>query len=210
MAHIPVPEGVPGIRSLVLFRPETGEPLYQLAQALLRGPSTLSEAERELIATYVSSRNECVFCTNSHAAAARYLFQSEKGIVDVVLADYQSASISEKLKALLTIAGNVQADARTVSEENVAQAKALGATDREIHDTILIAATFYMFNRYVMASQLDTDRSSCLRRNGQANGRKRVCATHSTHSIMSPRRFSGLFWLGFFSCWFLAWCTPTC
>jgi uncharacterized peroxidase-related enzyme len=159
MAHIPVPEGVPGIRSLVLFRPETGEPLYELAQALLRGPSSLSEAERELIASYVSSLNECVFCTSSHTAAARYLFRDEKSIVDVVLADYQSAPISEKLKALLTIAGKVQADARTVSEEDVARARQWGATDREIHDAVLIAATFCMFNRYVdgLASWTPTD-----------------------------------------------------
>jgi len=159
MAHIPVPEGVPGIRSLVLFRPETGKPLYELAQALLRGPSPLSEAERELIATYVSSRNECVFCTQSHAAAARYLLQSDQGLVNVVLDDYQSAPISDKLKALLTIAGKVQTDARTVSEADVAAARAAGATDRDVHDTILIAATFCMFNRYVdgLASWTPTD-----------------------------------------------------
>jgi hypothetical protein len=40
-------------------------------------------------------------------------------------------------------------DARTVSQEIVEKAKSLGATDREIHDTVLIAATFCMFNRYV-------------------------------------------------------------
>ncbi len=58
MAHIQVPEGVPGIRSLVMFRPETGKPLYELAQVLLRGESPLSEAERELIAAYVSHRKQ--------------------------------------------------------------------------------------------------------------------------------------------------------
>jgi uncharacterized peroxidase-related enzyme len=159
MAHIDVLPGVPGIRSLVLFRPETGQHLYELAGALLRGPSTLSEAERELIATFVSSRNECVFCMSSHAAAARYLFKDEKGIVDIVLDDYQSAPISDKLKALLTIAEKVAQDARTVSDEAVALAKQYGATDQEIHDTVLIAATFCMFNRYVdgLASFTPTD-----------------------------------------------------
>lgn len=149
MAHINVPEGVPGIRSLVMFRPETGKPLYELAQALLRSPSSLSEAERELIAAYVSSKNECVFCMSSHAAAARYLFKDGKGIVDFVLKDYLSAPVSEKLKALLTIAGKVQDDARLVSSQDVDDAKKLGATEQEIHDTVLIAAAFCMFNRYV-------------------------------------------------------------
>jgi uncharacterized peroxidase-related enzyme len=149
MPHINVPEGVPGIRSLVMFRPETGKPLYDLAQALLRGPSSLSEADRELIAAFVSSKNDCMFCMSSHAAAARYLFKNEKAVVDFVLQDYQEALIPEKLKALLNIADKVRQDARTVSTEDVDQAKKAGATEQEIHDTVLIAASFCMFNRYV-------------------------------------------------------------
>jgi len=149
MAHINVPEGVPGIRSLVMFRPETGKPLYELAQALLRGPSSLSEADRELIASFVSSKNDCMFCMSSHAAAARYLYKDQKGIVDFVLEDYQNAPIPEKLKALLSIAAKVQQDARTVSPEDISNANKEGATEQEIHDTVLIAAAFCMFNRYV-------------------------------------------------------------
>lgn len=149
MAHINLEKDVPGIRSLVMYRPDTGKPLYELAQVLLREESPLSEAERELIATYVSHLNDCNFCMSSHAAAARYLYKDESQTVDFVLDNYQNAPISDKLKSLLTIAGNVQKDARTVSEENVATARKYGATDRDIHDTVLIAATFCMFNRYV-------------------------------------------------------------
>jgi uncharacterized peroxidase-related enzyme len=149
MAHIQVADGVPGIRSLVMFRPETGKPLYELAQILLRGESTLSEAERELIAAYVSSRNNCMFCMSSHAAASRCLYGNEKNIVDEVLQDMQHANISDKLKALLNIAGKVQILGKEVSEDDVAAARKHGATDREIHDTVLIAAAFSMFNRYV-------------------------------------------------------------
>lgn len=159
MPHISLPLDVPGIRSLVMYRPDTGKPLYELAQILLREDSPLSQAERELIATYVSSRNDCTFCTSSHAAAARYLYKDEAQTVDLALDDYQNAPISDKLKALLTIAGNVQKDARTVSDENVSLARSFGATDRDIHDTILIAATFCMFNRYVdgLATLTPTD-----------------------------------------------------
>jgi uncharacterized peroxidase-related enzyme len=149
MAHIHLEKDVPGIRSLVMYRPDTGKPLYELAQILLREDSPLSQAERELIATFVSSRNDCTFCTSSHAAAARYLYKDQAQTVDLALDDYQNAPISDKLKALLTIAGNVQKDARTVNDENVALARSFGATDRDIHDTVLIAATFCMFNRYV-------------------------------------------------------------
>jgi uncharacterized peroxidase-related enzyme len=159
MAHIKVEDGVSGIRSLVLFRPETGKPLYDLAQVLLRGPSPLSEAERELIAAYVSHRNDCMFCRNSHAAAARCLYGEDENIVDDVLEDMKQSSVSGKMKALLNIAGKVQILGNKVTPEDIAAARASGADDREIHDTVLIAASFSMFNRYVdgLASFTPTD-----------------------------------------------------
>jgi uncharacterized peroxidase-related enzyme len=149
MAYINVAEGVPGIRSLVLFRPETGKPLYELAQVLLRGPSSLGPAERELIAAYVSHRNECLFCRNSHAAAARCLFGEERSIVDATFFDPGRADLSPKMKALLHIAGQVQISGRDVTPADIAAARQQGADDTAIHDTVLIAATFSMFNRYV-------------------------------------------------------------
>lgn len=149
MAHINVPEGVPGIRSLVMFRPETGKPLYDLAQVLLRGESPLAEADRELIAAYVSYRNDCMFCMESHAAAARCLYGDEKNTVDDVLKDMLRSKVSDKLKALLHIAGKVQILGREVTPKDIEAARKLGADDREIHDTVLIAASFSMYNRYV-------------------------------------------------------------
>jgi len=159
MAHIQVEEGVPGIRSLVMFRPETGKPLYELAQVLLRGESPLSEAERELIAAYVSKRNNTMFCMMSHAAASRELYGDDKSIVDDVLKDIQHSQVSDKLKALLNIAGKVQILGKEVKPEDIEAARNLGANDREIHDTVLIAATFSMYNRYVdgLASFTPTD-----------------------------------------------------
>lgn len=149
MAHIKVPEGVPGIRSLVMFRPETGKHLYELAEVLLRSESMLSSAERELIAAYVSYRNNCMFCMKSHAAAARCLYNEDAFIVDEVLKNMEQSAVSDKLKALLTIAGAVQISGKAVMKEDIDAAKKLGATDREIHDTVLISAAFCMFNRYV-------------------------------------------------------------
>ena len=162
MAHINVPEGVPGIRSLVMFRPETGKYLYDLAQELLRGESPLSTAERELIAAYVSKRNDCFFCMSSHAAAARCLYESDEELVDEVLADLTSARISSKMKALLHIAGKVQILGKEVTSDDINLAKQQGASDKELHDTVLIAAAFCMFNRYVdgLASFTPTDPES--------------------------------------------------
>jgi len=159
MAHINVPEGVPGIRSLVMFRPETGKYLYDLAQELLRGESPLSQADRELIAAYVSKRNDCFFCMSSHAAAARCLYGDDEAIVDDVLSDMKRSAISDKLKALLHIAGKVQVLGKEVTSADIDAAKKEGASDKEIHDTVLIAAAFCMFNRYVdgLASLTPTD-----------------------------------------------------
>ena len=123
--------------------------LSQLADALLVGDSPLSRGERETIAAYVSRRNECAFCMDSHAAAARHLLGDEHATVDAVLADPDTAPVSAKMKALLAIAAKVQRGGRIVTDHDVAAARAEGATDRDIHDTVLIAAAFSMYNRYV-------------------------------------------------------------
>jgi len=149
MPHIPLDERLPGIRGLAAYRTDTGRLLYELAEALLRSESTLPPAERELIAAYVSSRNECFFCVSSHAAASRHLYGDRRQLVDAVIDDLAKAPIDDKLRALLVIAGKVQRDGRLVSDADVAEARRHGATDREIHDTVLIAAAFSMFNRYV-------------------------------------------------------------
>jgi uncharacterized peroxidase-related enzyme len=149
MAHIVLPEGAPGIVGLMMAYPEAEKHLNALAEALLRGPSPLTTAEREVIATYVSSANDCTFCTNAHAATARCLLGPDAAVVDQVTADFRHAPISERLRALLVIAGKVQQGGRRVTEEDVARARKQGADDKAIHDTVLIAAAFCMFNRYV-------------------------------------------------------------
>lgn len=148
MAHIPIPPGVPGIRGPMAFRPETAKPLNELVEVLLQGPSPLSKGERELIATYVSSLNRCRYCATIHGAIAK-AHLDDGDVVAQVKVDPTEAPISEKLKALMAIAERVQAGGRNVTEELVAAARAEGATDVEIHDTVLIAAAFCMYNRYV-------------------------------------------------------------
>jgi uncharacterized peroxidase-related enzyme len=148
MPHIALPEGLPGITSGFAFRPETAKPMRELAHVLLHGPSTLTPGERELIATYVSSQNDCYFCETSHGAAATAHLK-DSGLVDQVKRDFLQSPISDKLKALLVIAGQVQQGGKQVTSESVGNARKRGATDLEIHDTVLIAAAFSMYNRYV-------------------------------------------------------------
>lgn len=149
MAHISLPEGLPGIIGPLTAYRNTEKHLDGLANALMCGPSSLTKAERELIATYVSHGNECYFCTESHAAVARNLFAGRASVVDEVLQNVDAAAIDDKLRALLVIAGKVRQSGKLVTEGDVARAKAAGADDQAIHDTVLISAMFGMFNRYV-------------------------------------------------------------
>jgi uncharacterized peroxidase-related enzyme len=147
VAHIKLPEGAPGIIGPMHGYPETQKPLGAPAETLLGGPSSLTSAERELIASYVSARNECYFCAQTHAAAARVHYGANRGLVDQVLADVQKSPVSAKMQALLETADKVRRDGRLVQTTDIDKARAAGADDRAIHDTVLIAAAFCMFNR---------------------------------------------------------------
>ena len=149
MAHIDLQNDLPGIRGPMTFRPETAKPLNELVDVLLRGPHSLTPGERELIATYVSARNDCRYCQTIHGAIAAHHLGGDEALVLNVKHDPEHAAISDKLKALLVIAGKTAESGRQVTAADVERARALGATDLEIHDTVLIAAVFCLCNRYV-------------------------------------------------------------
>lgn len=180
MPYIDVQEGVPGIRALLAFRPETAEPLGALANALLHAPNSLSPGERELIAAYVSALNSCTFCFRSHAAIAACHFGDE-AFVNAAIEDPERSTLSAKMKALFAVAARVQMSGRLVAPEDIAHAREHGATDTEIHDTVLIAAAFCMFNRYVdgLAAWTPTD---------PAAYRERAALTAQHGYTMSPPR----------------------
>jgi uncharacterized peroxidase-related enzyme len=148
MPYIPLEEHLPGITGLLEYRKDTAAPIRELTQILLRGPSTLTEGERELIATIVSHKNECTFCVTAHTAAADILLEEEQTAASIKN-DIETALVSEKMKALLTIAAQVQQSGKNVTAASIQKAKEAGATDLEIHDTVLIAALFSLYNRYV-------------------------------------------------------------
>jgi uncharacterized peroxidase-related enzyme len=148
MPHIPLEDHLPGITGLLEYRKDSAQPIRELTQLLLRGPSTLSEAEREMIAAIVSHGNECKFCTTAHTAAADKLL-GECDTTQAIKNDLESSPVSDKMKALLLIATQVQQSGKAVTGESVTRAKSAGATDIEIHDTVLIAALFCLYNRYV-------------------------------------------------------------
>ena len=167
MAHINLENELPGIRGLMAYSPKTEAPLNALAEVLLRDDdNTLSRGERELIGAYVSYLNDCFFCQNVHGALAGHYLGCNIDEIDAIKNDFTSAKISPKIKTLLAIAASVQKGGKAVTEEQVAAARAEGATDKEIHDTVLIAASFCMFNRYVdgLATWAPQDRQFYINR----------------------------------------------
>lgn len=149
MPHIHLRSDLYGITSLLDYRRETAAPICELTHLLLRGPSSLSEAERELIATYTSYLNDCTFCCSAHGAATCQLPGGSAGQLEAVKDDLSTAPLNDKMRALLRIAGKVQRSGRSVAPEDVDAARRAGATDLEIHDTVLITALFCLYNRYV-------------------------------------------------------------
>jgi len=146
---LPLPPGIPGIRALLTAFPDTAGPLLGLAQAVLRGPSPLTPAERELLATAVSAANDCAFCARSHGAAARALLGDQGPWIDTILAGSIPKSLPPRLAALTALAVQTARSGHAVGPEDFARARAAGATDREIHDAVLVASTFSLYNRYV-------------------------------------------------------------
>jgi uncharacterized peroxidase-related enzyme len=149
MAHIQVPEGAPGILGPMAISPESTKAPRELVELILRGPNTMPSAEREMIAMYVCSQNDCCFCRFSHGAAAAEHLGGDYDLIDRVKQNYAAAEISDKLKSLLAIAGKVQKGGKHVTPEDAAQARQQGATGKEIHDAVRIAAAFCMFSRHV-------------------------------------------------------------
>jgi uncharacterized peroxidase-related enzyme len=160
MPYIPLEEHLPGITGLLEYSKDTAAPIRELTQILLRGPSSLTEGERELIATIVSYKNECTFCCTAHSAAADVLLGEENTSAQIK-ENINTAAVSNKMKALLTIAAQVQQSGKAVTAAAVQKAKEEGAADIEIHDTVLIAALFCLYNRYVdgLATALPEDAS---------------------------------------------------
>jgi len=162
MPHIHVDKNLPGIRSLLAFSPETAAAMGMLTNLLLRSNDGLSMADRELIAAHVSYLNDCFYCHQSHGEIAVCYLNGNRELVNQVKEDYNNAPVTNKLKSLLSIAASVQQGGKCVTPQQVEMAKALGATDKDIHDTVLIAAAFCMFNRYVdgLAANTPTDLST--------------------------------------------------
>jgi uncharacterized peroxidase-related enzyme len=148
MPYIALPPGQPGIRGPMVAFPEAAIALNQIAETLPVKDAGLARWERELIAAYVSFRNDCRFCYLSHKAFARELAEpDEQAAIDRFFVSDDDSEFRPVLKKLLSVAEAARKKEDT--EAAIDAARQAGADDSVIHDTVLISAAFCMFNRYV-------------------------------------------------------------
>lgn len=149
MAYIQLDSSLPGMQSLLAYRPEIASPMKSLMHIMMRSDEGLSKGERELIATYVSFLNNCYNCHEIHGEVAQCFFEDQPSLIENVKSDLQKADLTDRQRAILGIAAKVQKNGSQVSVEQIVAAKEMGITDLEIHDTVLIAAMFCLFNKYI-------------------------------------------------------------
>jgi uncharacterized peroxidase-related enzyme len=149
MAYIQIDSSLPGMQSLLDYRPQIASPLKTLMAVMMRSKEGLSKGERELIATYVSNLNDCYNCHQIHGEVAQCFFEELPDLVESIKTDIHNADLTQRQKAILGIAANVQKNGKLVTDQQISGAKNLGISDLEIHDTVLISAMFCFFNRYI-------------------------------------------------------------
>ncbi len=142
-------EGLPasGIWYLLAFKPEMTSALSTLTQAVMRGPSPLTIGQRELIAAYVSTTNQCSFCSGSHMAVAGELL-GDAPLVKAVCTNLETAGISDQEKALLRFVGKVTQTPSCITQKDLDDLKEWGWSDEALYDAITVTALFNFYNRW--------------------------------------------------------------
>ncbi|MEX2304429.1 MAG: peroxidase-related enzyme [Bryobacterales bacterium] len=141
----------PQIMHLFAFKHEMTQHLRRLTHEVMRGPSPLTPAFRELIAAFVSSRNACRFCAGSHVAVAAKLYQ-DRPLVEAVVADYRGAPLQDSEKKLLAYLEKLTLAPATTSAEDVQQLRDIGWSDEAVYDAVTVCAMFNFYNRWVEGS----------------------------------------------------------
>lgn len=124
------------------------QPLLELHEALLRGPSPFSVAERELIAAYVSGLNDCSYCHGVHTATAE-AFGIEPGVLESALVDLDGAPVPDRLKPVLRYVGTLTRSPARITPADAEPVYAAGWSEQALHDAIMVCGLFNFMNRMV-------------------------------------------------------------
>lgn len=136
---------------LGLFRtyPDQARALLQFHETVMRGPSPLTVAERELIAAYVSGLNACGYCHGVHSRTAA-AFGLPEAVLSAAILDPDSAPIDARMRPLLRYLGKLTRTPDKMTEQDAEEIFAAGWDDRAFHDAVLVCGIFNMMNRIVM------------------------------------------------------------
>jgi uncharacterized peroxidase-related enzyme len=151
MRVFPSIEGEPGLDKVFRRFPHTVPPLLEYHDRLLRDPSPLTVAERELIAAYVSGLNSCTYCHGAHVVAAR-AFGIDPELFERLMSDLDSSAIDDKLKPILAYVGKLTRTPSMMTEADARKVYDAGWDEQALFDAVSVCALFNFMNRIVEGS----------------------------------------------------------
>lgn len=154
MVYLPSLSGEATLSDIFSAYPATSEPLLRYCEALLRGESPLTMAQRELIAAYVSGLNRCAHCTGVHSGAAEALGVTEDLVADL-LRDIETAAVEAPMKAILRYARKLTLAPSEIGKADADAVYAAGWDEKALHDAVSVCALFNCFNRFVTGLGLE-------------------------------------------------------
>jgi len=155
-----------GVRDVLTMNPAAGRALIEYHEAVLRGPSPLSAAERELIAAYVSGLNACHYCHGVHTVTAEAL-GVPAGLLKSLLDDPATAPVDAKLKPILAYAMKLTLTPARLTQADADLVAAAGWSERALHDAISVCCLFNFMNRMIEGHGIE-GHAELYRRRGQA------------------------------------------
>ena len=137
-----------GMPEVMKRNPDIAEPFYLLNEAIMRGPSTFTAGQRELIAAYVSALNGCKYCCASHTSVAE-AFGISEGLVGELVDDFEAADVEDGVRAALVYAGKLTTDPEDLGDDDVAAFMAAGHDEKALYDVVMVTAMFHMANNII-------------------------------------------------------------
>jgi len=156
MRIFPSIEGEPGLDKVFRRFPHTVRPLLEYHDRLLRDPSPLTVAERELIAAYVSGLNACTYCHGAHTVAAR-AFGVDAEVFDGLMADLESSGVDDKLKPILAYVGKLTKAPAMMTEKDAQRVYDAGWDEQALFDAVSVCGLFNFMNRLVEGLGIEFD-----------------------------------------------------
>jgi uncharacterized peroxidase-related enzyme len=145
---------VPNVFLALAHRPAEFRAFFAYHDALMvKDSGTLSKADREMIVTTTSARNQCLYCVVAHGALVR-VYSKQPLLADQVAVNHRKADISARQMAMLDFAVKVCDRSHEVGSEDFASLHEHGFTDEDIWDIAAITGFFGMSNRIANVSSM--------------------------------------------------------